>query len=39
MSYRELKATALEYLALNIETALARNYYNSIAQDLRNNNK
>ena len=37
MDYRELKATALEQLALNIETALARNYYNSITQDLRNN--
>ena len=33
--YRELKATILELLALNIETAIARNYYNSVAQDLR----
>ena len=35
MSYRELKATALEQLALHVETAIARNYYNSVAQDLR----
>ena len=37
--YRELKATALEQLALIIETAIARNYYNSVAQDLRGCNK
>ncbi len=33
--YRELKATALDNLALNIVTATGRNYYNSTAQDLR----
>ena len=39
IKYKDLKATALEELALNIETALGLNYYNSVAQDLRNNKK
>ncbi len=33
--YRNLKADALIELALRIETATTRNYYNSVAQELR----
>lgn len=33
--YRNLKADALSELALRIETATARNYYNSVALELR----
>lgn len=37
VKYREIKARVLELLALHTETAIGRNYYNSVAQDLRGN--